>query len=116
MGPRVIVAFLTILMGTFFSGYCMNAQAHPAQRITSPVVVFCNENMNCTHLKSKLDCLTSREYDLKTALMPVRLHLARTASLTDLNSAKATELESQLAKVRHEKRIVFQDMETMKCQ
>jgi hypothetical protein len=116
MKKSLVAVFAAIFLGAFFTGYCANVQARPAQSVTGNVVGAGNENLNCKHLMAKVASLRSREDDLKTALEPEKMHLARTASLTGLNSAKASELESQLAKVRNEKREAFKVMEARGCQ
>lgn len=103
-------------ISSHFSGRLFNVQARPAQSATGNVVEPNNENMNCTRLMAELDCLSAREYGLRTALMPERLHLARTASFIGLNRARATELESELVEMRREKGRVLQALETKECQ
>lgn len=69
----------------------------------------------CINLKAKLDSLTRREVDLKTALLPARLHLARLQALTGLNGSKACKLESELAQVRSRKEAVLIMIKSMGC-
>jgi len=70
---------------------------------------------HCIALKAKLDTLTRREVDLKTALLPARLHLARLQALTGLSGSKACKLESELAKVRSRKGAVLIMMKSTGC-
>ncbi|MDR3553419.1 MAG: hypothetical protein P4L55_01565, partial [Syntrophobacteraceae bacterium] len=69
----------------------------------------------CTSLGEKLDSLTRQENELETALMPVRLNLARLACLTGLSGPKADELASELAKVLAKKKAVLNVMEAKGC-
>ncbi|MGC9196233.1 MAG: hypothetical protein ACP5IL_12375 [Syntrophobacteraceae bacterium] len=108
----IILAIATAML---FGGYCVSVQAHPADSTKTPLSGFYTGKTDCAHLKTELNALKSQEYQLKTSLMPQRLHLARTASFTGLNGSKADELSSQLTRVRQDKVAVFQMLESRGC-